>query len=129
MATTILPTLIVMAVLATHPTPVSKSNPDPAQYLTHDQVAQIYKASTPDDHRALAQYFRQEARRKREKEQYYLETSATYRRHPPRVDAYRTASIADYYQHLADEARDTAVADDQMAIVQDRLAEGFVQSK
>ena len=127
MTSAVFTTLMMMVVLGTRSAPVAKS--DPAQYLTHDQVVQIDNASTPDDHRALAQYFRQEARQKREKEQYYLEMSATYRRHPLRIDAAQNVSTADRYQHLADEARDTALADDQMAISQDKLAEGFVQAK
>jgi hypothetical protein len=127
MTATVLTTLIMMAVLGPSSAPVSKF--DPAQHLTRNQVVMISNARTPDDHRALAQYFRQEAQEKRQKEQYYLEMSATYRRHPLRIDAVQNVSTADRYQHLADEARDTALADDQMAISQDKLAEGFVQAK
>jgi hypothetical protein len=132
MTNPVLTTLIMMAVLGTRSAPVSKSGPAtpaPEQYLTHYQVVLINNAHTADDHRELSQYFRQEAQRKRQKEQYYLETSATYRRHPLRIDALQNVSTADRYQHLADEARDTAFADDQMAIRENKLAEGFVQSK
>jgi len=126
---TVVTTLIMMAVLGTRSAPVSKSGPVATQYLTQTQMVQISNADSPDDHRELARYFNQEAQRKRDKEQYYLEMSATYRRHPLRVDAVQNVSTADRYQHLADEARDTAVADEQMAILQDKLAEGFVQPK
>ncbi len=89
----------------------------------------INAVSTPDDHRKLARYFRQEAHRQREKEQYNMEMEARYRLHPLRVDSTQNISTADRYKHWAEEARDTATADDQMAIVQDKLAEGIVHSK
>lgn len=127
MTATVVTTLIMTAVLSTGSAPVTKAGP--AQHLTHNQVVMINNARTPDDHRAVAQYFHQEARRKRDKEQYYLEMSATYRLHPLRVDAYRAVSTADYYQHLADEARSAAIADDQTAVLQDKLAESAVQAK
>jgi hypothetical protein len=132
MTTTVLTALIMMAVLGTRSAPASKSGPAapvPAQHLTHKQAVLINNASTPDDHRELARYFRQEAQRKRDKEQYYMEMSATYRRHPLRIDAMQNVSTADRYKHLADEARDAALADDQMATLQDKLAEGLAQSK
>jgi hypothetical protein len=129
MTTAVLATLIMMAVLGPSPAPISKSSSaaqSQERHLTRQQAVQISKARTPEDHRELAQYFRQEAQRKRDKEQYYLEMSATYRRHPLRIDAVQNVSTADRYQYLADEARDTALADDQIAISQDKLAEGFV---
>jgi hypothetical protein len=104
--------------------------PTPARHLTRKQAVHlINNASTPEDHRALAQYFRQEAQRKRQKEQSYRETAATYRLHPPRVDLYRNVSMADSYNQWADEARATALADLQLATFQDKLAEGVEQSK
>ena len=125
-------TLIMLAVLGTRSAPVSQPGAaasDQVQHLPHKLAIQADNAVTPDDHRELAQRFRQEAQRKRRKEQYYLELSATYRRHPLRIDAMQNVSMADRYLHLANEARDAARADDQMAILQDRLAEGFVQGK
>jgi len=104
--------------------------PASARHLAHKQAVQlINNASTPEDHRELAQYFRQEAQRKRQKEQSYRETAMTYRLHPPRVDLYRNVSMADSYNKWADEARATALADDQLAMFQNKLAEGLVQSK
>ena len=112
---------------------VSQSSPAatvPTRHLSHKQAAHlIYTASTPEDHRALAQYFRQEAQRKRDKEQYFMGTATTYRLHPPRVDMYRNVSTSNYYSHVADEARDTALADDQLAIFQEKLAQGLAQPK
>jgi hypothetical protein len=132
MTTTVLASLMMMAVLGTRSAPVSQSStaaPDPAQYLTHKLATQVVNAVTSDDHRELAQRLRQEAQRNRQKEQYCLELSATYRRHPLRIDAVQNVSTADRYLRLADEARDAARADDQMATLQDNLAEGFMQAK
>ena len=133
MKTTVLTTLIVIVLIATSAAQVSQSSvvaSVPALHLTHQQVAQLINtASTPEDHRALAQYFRQEAQRKREKDQYYMEMASIYRMHPPRVDMYRNVSMSDYYRHLADEAWNKALADDQLAKFQDRLAKGLATSK
>lgn len=85
-------------------------------------------ACTPEEHRELAQYFRQEAQQKRKKEQYYREVAATYRLHPPRVDAYRNASTADLYAHLANEAWDEALAEDRIVQLQDQLAGDLAKS-
>ena len=102
----------------------------PTHHLSSRQVRLLTEtARTAQDHRELAQHFRQEAQRKREKEQYYMGTAAIYRLHPPRVDMYRNVSTQVYYQHLADEARDLALADDQLAIFQDRLAERLGTAK
>lgn len=132
MTTTVVTTLILSAMLGTgvvHPSQLSAAASDPARHLTHKQVQMINAASTPDDHHKLAQYFRQEAGRQREKEQYNMEMEATYRLHPLRVDANQNISTADRYKHWAAQARDTALTDDQMAIVQEKLAEGLAQSK
>jgi hypothetical protein len=132
MTATVLATLLMMAVLGTRSAPVSQSSAaasDPAQHVTHKLAIQVDNAVMQDDHRELAQRFRQEAQRNRQKEQYYLEMSANYRRHPLRIDAVQNVSTADRYLHWADEARDAARADDQMAILQDKLADGFVQAK
>jgi hypothetical protein len=132
MTTTVFATLMMMAVLGTRSAPVSQSTAatsDPAQHMTHKLAIQVDNAATQDDHRELAQRFRHEAEHNRQKEQYYLELSATYRRHPLRIDAVQNVSTADRYLHLADEARDAARVDDQMAVLQDKLADSFVQAK
>ena len=132
MTNPVLTTLIMIALLGTgaaQASPSSPAAPVPARQLTHKQAIHLLNnASTPDDHHALAQYFRQEAQRKREKEQYYREMAATYRLHPLRVDATQNVSTADRYLHWADEAAAAALADDQKAILQDKLAEGLAQS-
>ena len=133
MKTTVLTALIVIARFGTSAAQVSQASPVasvPARHLTHKQAAHLINtAVTAEDHRALAQYFRKEAERKREKEQYCMETAWIYRRHPPRVDMYRNVSTSDSYRHAADEAWNTALADDQLAIFQDRLAEGLATAK
>jgi hypothetical protein len=133
MITTVCTGLIVVALLGTGAAQASQSSqaaPAPWRYLTHTQAARLINtARTPEDHRALGQYFRQEAQLERHKEQYYIETAATYRLHPPRVDLYRNVSTSNYYQHLATESRDLASADDQLALFQDKLAEGLEQPR
>lgn len=125
--------LVVSALIGTGAAQVSQSGaggPAPAQHLTHKQADHLISAaSAPGDHRQLAQYFREEAQRNIDKERYYSEMAATYRVHPPRVDMYRNVSTHGYYEHLADEARAKAIADDQLASYQDNLAAGIVQAK
>jgi hypothetical protein len=121
--------LILTAMVATGAEHSSQSTPALSQHLTHKQaVRMVDTACTPEEHRELAQYFRQEAQQKRKKEQYYREVAATYRLHPPRVDAYRNASTADLYAHLANEAWDEALADDRIAQLQDQFAGDLAKS-
>jgi hypothetical protein len=133
MKTIVLAPLILIVLIGTGAAQLSQTSTAgaaSAQHLTQEQAARLVNtARTPEDHRELSRYFRQEAEQKRKKEQYYTEVAATYRLHPPRVDAYRNVSTADYYQHLADEARSAALADDQIAKLQDKLAEDMVQPK
>ena len=101
-----------------------------AKHLTRKQAARLINtANTPEEHRELAEYFRQEAQRQRNKEQYYMEVVATYRLHPPRVDSYRNSPTQDRYAQLAEEARDEASADDRRAFLQEQFAEGLATPK
>jgi len=121
--------LILLALIGIGAAEVSQSAPTSTTKLTRKQAAQLINtANTPEEHRELAQYFRQEAQRKKNKEQYYREVAATYRLHPPRVDAYRNGSAADLYNHLADEAWNEALADDRMAQLQEQFANGLAKS-
>ena len=133
MKPTVFTALIMSALIGTGAAQVSQSSPAasvPAKHLTRKQAAQLIDtANTPEEHRALAQYFRQEAQRKRNKEQYYMEVVATYRLHPPRVDSYRNAPTHDRYEELANEARDEASADDRRAFLQERFAGGLATPK
>jgi hypothetical protein len=105
MKTTLLTALTMTVLIGASSAQAPQSSPAapvPAQQLTQTQAAHLIgAASTPGDHRELAQYFRREAEQKRQKVRYYSEVAATYRVHPPRVDAYRNMSTAEYYQHLA----------------------------
>ena len=131
MKTTALATLVLIALLGPCAAQASQSSTAvAARHLTHKQAMQLlYTANTAEDHRALAQYFRQEAQRKRDKEQYYWEVASTYRLHPPRVDTYRNGSSQGQYQQLADAARDEAFFCDRMATLQERFAEGLATPK
>jgi hypothetical protein len=133
MKTTLLSALTMTVLIGANSAQAPQSSPAapvPAQQLTQTQAAHLIgAASTPGDHRELAQYFRREAEQKRPKVRYYSEVAATYRVHPPRVDAYRNMSTAEYYQHLANEARNAALSDDQTAALHDKLAEGIEQAK
>lgn len=87
----------------------------------------INTARTPEDHQALARYFRQEAQRNREKQVQYLETAWNYRLHPPRVDIYRNVSTSDAYRHWANEARRMELADEQLAVFHEHIAQELWQ--
>ena len=101
-----------------------------AQHRAQAKVSHLVNApTTAEGHHELAEYFRKEAEQERARAQHYSEVSVTYRLHPPRVDAVRNVSTADYYQRLAEEARNEALADDEMATFHDRLAEGIVPAK
>jgi hypothetical protein len=129
MKTIVLAALIMVALIGAGVAQASDSNssvPLPAKHLTRKQAAQLINtANTPEEHSELAQYFRQEAQRKRNKEQYYMEVVATYRLHPPRVDMYRNSPTWCLYEQLAKEVRDEAIADDRRAILEERFAEGL----
>jgi len=129
MKTTVIIVLIMIALIGTGVAQASDSNssvPLPAKHLTRKQAAQLINtANTPEEHSELAQYFRQEAHQKRNKEQYYMEIVATYRLHPPRVDMYRNSPTWCRYEQLAKEVRDEALADDRRAFLEERFAEGL----
>src|SRR5215471_65943 len=90
--------------------------------LTDKQAAKLLQhATTPEEHRELAEYFHQRAHRMREKQQKCLDYVAEYRLHPPRADLYRNVSTSDYYVRLAGEAEVLANGDDQLAAFHARL--------
>jgi hypothetical protein len=80
-------------------------------------------AHTAQDYRELAQYFRQEAQRMGEQELYHLERAALYRVHPLPSDGKQTVHMQDHCMYFADKARDAAIANDETASVQDRIAD------
>jgi hypothetical protein len=130
MKPTIFTALILVGSMGTGTAQLSFTAPVPTKQLSRKQAAHLINtANTPEQHLALAQYFRQEAQRKRDKEQYYLEVVSTYRQHPPRVDSYRNTPTQGRYEEMADEARDEAQADDRRAFLQERFAEGLSTPK
>ena len=82
----------------------------------------LYSATTAEDHRALADYYRREAERLRKKEQSYLNLEKDYRLHPPHADAYRNSPTAAMYRELADSANDLAYGAEALAAYQNQLA-------
>lgn len=133
MKTTVLAALIMVVLIGAGMAEAFESNSGaslPAKHLTRKQAAQLINtANTPEDHSELAQYFRQEAQRKRNKEQYYMEVVATYRLHPPRVDMYRNTPTWRIYEQLAKEVRDEAISDDRRAVLEESFAEGLATPK
>jgi hypothetical protein len=133
MKTTIFIGLILVASIGTGAAQISQSGQAtsvPTKHLTRKQADRLINtANTPEEHEQLAQYFRQEAERKRDKEQYYLEVVSTYRLHPPRVDSYRNTPTQVRYEQMADEARDEALADDRRAFLEERFVEGLATPK
>ena len=133
MKTTIFTALILIALIGPGAAQISQTSsaaPATVKHLTRKQAANLVNtANTPEQHLELAQYFRQEAQRKRNKEQCYMEVVATYRFHPPRVDSYRNSPTQDRYEQLANEARDEASDDDRRAFLQERFAEGLATPK
>ena len=125
--------LIVIALAGTGAAMVSKSSPataNPTIHLTRQQMARLLNTpNTPEGHHELAQYFRQEAQRSREKEQYYREMAETYRQHPPRADFYRNESTQARFERLADEARNLALGEEQVATFQDNIAQGLAAAR
>jgi hypothetical protein len=125
---TILLTALVIFILAGTGTAVSEQSTAaasiPAHHLSSKQVKHLRRnARTAEDYRELAQYFRQEAQRMRQEEQYHMEMAALYRVHPLPYDGKQTVHMQDHCMYFADKARDPAIADDEMASVQDRIAD------
>ena len=133
MKTIVFIVLTMIALIGTGAAQVSQSSTTAsvsAKHLTRKQAARLINtANTPEEHRELAEYFRQEAQRQRNKEQYYMEVVATYRLHPPRLDSYRNTPMWKQDEQVADEARDQASAYDRMAYLQERFAEGLATPK
>jgi hypothetical protein len=133
MKTTALTALMMIALIGTGAAQGFQSSPAAAvaaKHLTRKQAERLVNtANTPEQHGELAQYFRHEAQRKRDKEQYYQEVASTYRLHPPRVDSYRNTPTQGRYEQMADEARDEALADDRRAFLEDRFAEALATPK
>lgn len=134
MKTAVLTALIVFALIgvgAAQVEPSSTVASAPA-HLSHKQVKNlIATASTAEDHRVLAQYFRREARKMKEEEQYHLEMAAIYRLHPLPYDGKQPygMQMQNHCKYFADKARDASNSAEEMAIVHERMAEQLSQSQ
>src|SRR5215831_10728446 len=84
-------------------------------HLSHRQVKQlIATASTPQDHLLLAQYFRWEAGKMKEKEQYHLEMAEIYRLHPLPYDSKLPMRMQEHCKYFAEKAHKAALADEEL---------------
>ena len=126
MKTALISLLVVTAMISSGAALVEPQNS--GKHLSRKQANRLINtAGTPEDHLELASYFRQEVQRNRNKEAHDLEYAGIYRLHPPRVDTYRNVSTSDMYWHSAAEARQLALADEQLASVHQRIALEFWQ--
>ena len=125
--------LVGIAMCASGAAQVSAASPaanGSKHYLSSREANRLLStATTPEEHRQLAEFFRREAQRHRQKEQQNLDMEANYRVHPLRVDAYRNTPTAAYYGQLTQQARQLAFADDQLADYQTRVARELTASK
>lgn len=133
MKSAVIATLILVALFGTgvaqSSTPASVAGVSAHKLSRHDAQRLVFSATTPEEHRQLAEYYRQEAERQRKNEQHYLDTEVNYRLHPPRADSYRNSPTSALYRELADNAAQLAFADDQLARYQDRLARDLESAK
>lgn len=127
MKTAVLSTLIVIILMGTSAAVGQQSTataPLPTHHLSSKQVKHLMEAArTTQDYRELALYFRQEAQRMREQEQYHMEMAALYRVHPLPYDGKQAVHMQDHCMYFADKARDAAIANDERASLQDRIAD------
>lgn len=124
--------LVVVAMIAAAVPQVEPESATPSvvSHLSHRQVKQlIATASTPQDHLLLAQYFRWEAGRMKEKEQYHLEMAEIYRLHPLPFDSKLPMPMQQHCKYFAEKAREAAKADEELADVHEHIAQQLSQAK
>lgn len=124
--------LIVIAMVATGLAQIEPvvANPAPVSHLSHKQVKQlIATASTPQDHLLLAQYFRWEAGKMKEKEEYHLEMAEIYRLHPLPFDSKLPMPMQQHCKYFAEKAHKAAVADEELAAAHEYIAQQLSQAK
>ena len=132
MKTALISVLVIMAIVAPGVAQVEPQSGAPVgvSHLSHKQVKHlIATASTPQDHLVLAQYFRWEAGKMKETEQYHLEMAELYRVHPLPNDGKMPMHMQDHCKYFADKAREAANAADEMAGVHEHIAQQLSQSK
>jgi hypothetical protein len=132
MKTAAISILIVIAMVATGLAQFEPVDADPApvSHLSHKQVKQlIATASTAQDHLVLAQYFRWEAGKMKEKEQYHLEMAEIYRLHPLPFDSKLPTPMQAHCKYFAEKAREAANADEKLATAHEHIAQQLSQAK
>ena len=124
--------LVVVAMVAAAVAQVEPENATASAVsnLSHRQVKQlITTASTPQDYLLLAQYFRWEAGKMKEKEQYHLEMAEIYRLHPLPYDSKLPMPMQQHCKYFAEKAREAANADEELAAAHEKVAQQLSQTK
>jgi hypothetical protein len=128
---------LLLVVIATTATGLAQVEPQSVPqvavtHLSHKQVKHlIATASTPQDHLVLAEYFRWEAGKMKEEEQYHLEMAAIYRLHPLPYEGKLPygMQMQNHCKYFANKARDAAKADEELASVHQQIAQQLSQSQ
>jgi hypothetical protein len=96
-----------------------------AHKLTKSEVnALIVGAKTPADHLMLAAHFREEASEEATKAEYHEEMAKLYA-----ANSNDKHNMAEHCKHFADEARNAAASDNQLATEHEKMAEEARQAK
>lgn len=132
MKTAVISFLVMVALIAPAVAQVEPESgpPTAVSHLSRKQVKRlIATASTPEDHLKLAEYFRWEAGKMKEKEQYHLEMADIYRLHPLPFDSKLPMPMQQHCKYFAEKARDAAKADEELADIHERIAQQLSQAK
>lgn len=132
MKTALISLLIAMAMIVTGMAAVEPQSPAPVDVsrLSHKQVKkQIAAASTAQDHVVLAEYFRWEAGKMKEKEQYHLEMAEIYRLHPLPFNSKLPIPMQAHCKYFAEKAHEAANADEELADAHEYIAQQLSQAK
>jgi hypothetical protein len=132
MKTALISLLVVTAMIATGLAAVGPQAVAPVDvsHLSHKQVKKlIATASTAQDHLVLAEYFRREAGKMKQKEQYHLEMAEIYRLHPLSFDSKLPMPMQAHCKYFAEKAHEAANADEELAAAHEHIAQQLSQTK
>jgi hypothetical protein len=132
MKTAVISILVFLAMIATGLAAVGPQSVAPVDvtHLSHKQVKKlIATASTAQDHVVLAEYFRWEAGKMNEKEQYHLEMAEIYRLHPLPFDSKLPMPMQAHCKYSAEKAHEAADADEELAAAHEHIAQQLSQTK
>ena len=132
MKTALISLLIVAVIIPTGRAAVEPQSlaPVDVSHLSHKHVKKlIATASTAQDHLVLAEYFRSEAGKMKEKEQYHLEMAEIYRLHPLPFDSKLPMPMQAHCKYFAEKAHEAANADEELAAAHKYIAEQLSQAK